>query len=137
MRRLFVDMLRYGFVSVAALVVDFGILMLLNSTFGVNYLIAATTSFILGLIVNYLLSNNHVFTDPKIKNKAVNFVAFSLIGVIGLVGNDVIIWICHEKIGLTVFLAKCISVVIIFFWNFLARRQFLYQGHKSVKEEVL
>ena len=128
-------MVRYGLVSVVALGVDFGILMLLNTAFGVNYLVAATTSFTLGLIVNYLLSNNRVFTDPKIKNKTVNFLAFSVIGVIGLVGNDVIMWLGHDKLGLTVFVAKCISVVVIFFWNFLARRQFLYQGYKTVEGE--
>ena len=66
MKRLFIDMFRYGIVSVVALAVDFGLLMFLNYSLHVNYLIAATISFLAGLVVNYLLSHNRVFTDPKI-----------------------------------------------------------------------
>ena len=135
MKKLFIDMAKYGAVSVVALIVDFGGLLLLNSVFHVNYLVAATIAFILGLFVNYALSNNRVFTDPKIKNKMGNFTAFAAIGIVGLIGNDVIMWICHEGIKLSVFYSKCIAVAIVFFWNFLARRQFLYQGHKSDKGE--
>lgn len=131
LRRLFFDAVKYGAVSVIALVVDFGVLLLLHSVWGVNYLIAATISFLLGLIVNYYLSHNRVFTDPKIKNKTMNFVAFSTIGLIGLVANDLIMWAGHDGLGMSVTLSKVISVVIVFFWNFLARRQFLYQGHKQ------
>lgn len=131
LRRLFIDAVKYGAVSVIALVVDFGVLLLLHSVWHVNYLVAATISFLLGLVVNYYLSHNRVFTDPKIKNKAMNFVAFGSIGLIGLVANDLIMWACHDGLGISVAFSKIISVVIVFFWNFLARRQFLYQGHKQ------
>lgn len=134
LRRLFVDAVRYGFVSIAALVVDFGALLLLHSAWNINYLAAATAAFLLGLVVNYYLSHNRVFKDQKIKNRAVNFFAFGIIGVIGLLGNNFILWLCHEQLGWTLVAAKIVSVAIIFFWNFLARRQFLYEGHKSVKE---
>lgn len=109
MKRLFSDMVRYGFVSVAALLVDFGILMLLHSVFGMNYLVSATIGFSLGLIVNYWFSNNKVFTNPKIKSKAMNFAAFATIGIIGLMANDVIIWFSHDRLGLSVFMSKVIS----------------------------
>lgn len=131
LKRLIVDATKYGVVSVAALAVDFGTLVLLNYTFGVNYLVAATVGFLLGLIVNFAMSHNKVFTDPVLKNKSVNFVAFGLIGVTGLLANNLIIWFAHEKIGLSVIFAKLIAVAIVFFWNFLARRQLLYRGHKS------
>lgn len=127
-------MVRYGLVSVVALVVDFGSLLTLNSLLGVHYLSAATVAFILGLATNYSLSNNRIFTDPKIKNNTLNFVAFGVIGIIGLLGNNILLWLFHERLGLSVAIAKLISVAIIFFWNFLARRHLLYQGHKTTKE---
>lgn len=135
MRSLFVDMLKYGTVSVIALIVDFGTLLVLNFVFNVNYLMSASVGFTLGLIVNFFLSNERVFTDPRIKSKTANFAAFALVGVVGLVANDAIIWLCHGVLNLSIFISKCIAVVIVFFWNFLARRQFLYQGHKSENGE--
>lgn len=135
MRSLFVDMIKYGTVSVIALIVDFGTLLVLNLVFNVNYLMSASVGFTLGLIVNFFLSNERVFAGPRIKNKTVNFAAFALIGVVGLVANDVIIWLCHGVLHLSVFISKCIAVAVVFFWNFLARRQFLYQGHKSENGE--
>lgn len=134
--RLFKDMLKYGLVSIIALVVDFCSLLVLNSVFHVHYLTSATIAFLLGLTANYILSNNRVFTGPKISNKTLNFIAFGTIGIIGLASTNFILWMCYEKIGLGLVLAKIISVVIVFFWNFLARRQFLYQGHKITKETI-
>ena len=133
MNRLFVDMMRYGAVSVLALVVDFGTLMLLANWLQVNYLVAATIAFLLGLITNYALSHNRVFTDPKITSQAGNFAVFATIGVIGLLGNNAILWLGHQQFGMPLTVAKCIAVAVVFFWNFLARRQFLYQGHKTHK----
>lgn len=134
--KLIIDMVKYASVSVIALVVDFGSLMLLNTVWHVNYLVAATIAFLFGLVVNYYLSHNRIFTDPKIKSKAMNFAAFGIIGVIGLIGNDIIMWACHDRLGFSVAVSKIISVVIVFFWNFLARRQFLYEGHKIAKGEL-
>ena len=130
LKRLIVDGMKYGITSVVALVVDFGTLLVLNHVFNVNYLVAATIAFLLGLIVNYAMSHNRVFTDPVLKNKSTNFIAFGLIGVIGLFANDIIIWFAHDKVGLSVLFAKMVAVAVVFFWNFLARRQLLYRGHK-------
>lgn len=135
LRRLFVDAMKYGAVSVIALAVDFGSLLILHSVFNIHYLLAATISFLFGLVVNYTLSHERVFTDPVIKNRPVNFLVFAVIGVIGLIGNDFIMWFGHECMGLTVFWSKCIAVGIVFFWNFLARRQLLYSGHRSKNNE--
>jgi len=125
-KKLLRDMVHYGFVSVFALFVDFGSLLILNSIFHVNYLIASTVAFLLGTIANFALSNGRIFKNPIIKNRAGNFIAFTVVGLAGLVANDIIIWLCHSQFGFNVPLSKCVSVVIVFFWNFLARRQFLY-----------
>jgi len=51
--RLFVDLLRYGAASAAALAVDAGTLLLLVSFFGLNYLVAASIGFLSGLAAVY------------------------------------------------------------------------------------
>lgn len=130
-RALIRDLFTYGFVAVFALAADFGSLLALHAA-GVQYLVAATIAFLIGTVVNFVLSHGRVFKDPVIKNRAANFTAFTAIGLLGLVGNDVILWIFHAKVGLGLAVAKAIAVVVVFGWNFLARRQFLYKGHRDV-----
>ena len=94
----------------------------------VNYLVAATIAFLVGTLVNFGLSHGYVFHNPVIENQAVNFAAYAAIGAVSLAGNDIIIWFCHSKLQMSLLLAKSVAVAIVFFWNFLARRQFLYRG---------
>lgn len=126
-------MVKYGIASVLALGVDLGLLLLLIHVFKVNYLVAASIAFCVGLIVNFAVSHNRIFKNQRIKNNVYNFAAFTAIGVIGLCVNAVILWVCFDIMNLSLIVSKCISVVIVFFWNFLGRRQFLYQGHISQK----
>lgn len=121
------DMVKYGAVSVIALVVDFSSMMLMHSL-GINYLLATTLAFLFGLVTNYVISNRLVFKNPKINNSQILFIAFGLVGVIGLIINDFIIWFTHSELQLNLVLSKIIAVTIVFFWNFLARRNFLYHG---------
>jgi putative flippase GtrA len=129
--KLFVtDMFKYGLVAAVALTVDFGTLLTLNA-FGVNYLVAATIAFVLGLLVNFFLSHERIFHKPIIQNKTLSFTAFFTIGVVGLAFNDAIIWFLVSQFALVLPLAKLIAVAGVFFWDFTARRELLYKGHKE------
>lgn len=129
-RKFVTDLFKYVFVAVFALAADFGSLMCLH-VLGVQYIVAATLAFLIGTIVNFSLSHGYVFKDPVIKNKTMNFVMFATIGVAGLIANDVIIWLLHGRADQNLALSKLAAVIIVFFWNFLARRQLLYRGHKE------
>lgn len=130
------DLLKYVLVAVCALVVDLATLLILHRL-NVQYLVAATTGFVLGTIVNFLLSRGFVFRDPVIKNKIANFMAYAAIGILGLLCNNVIIWLCFSKAGFTLAVSKLAAVAVVFIWNFLARRQFLFRGHKvPVEREI-
>lgn len=131
------DLFKYGFVAIFALAADAGTLFTLHAL-GLNYLVAATIAFLLGTVVNFFLSNGYVFKDPVIKNRGANFTAYTLIGAVSLVFNNVIIWFCFSHLGLALVAAKGTAVAIVFFWNFLARRQLLYNGHKteSIGKEI-
>lgn len=128
-------MVRYALVSVVALLADLGVLFSLYYIFHINYLVAASVGFAVGLIVNYKMSHNRIFVNPKIESRMMNFGAFAAIGLIGLVANDVVIWLGHSVLGYTVVVAKIIAVALVFFWNFLARRQMLYM-RKEIQEGV-
>lgn len=123
-----IQLFRYGFVGGAAFLVDYGVLVLLTEVFGMHYLLSATISFILGLVTNYLLSVVWVFNNRTLGNRWAEFTVFAIIGVIGLGLNALIMYVCTDKMGIHYMISKIISTVIVFFWNFFARKFVLFKA---------
>lgn len=123
---LHIQMLRYGFVAAIALAVDFGSLIFLHEVFGMHYLIAATIGFLLGLSVNFLLSIIWVFPLHRPEDRRREMFLFAGIGVIGLIATDILMLLFVETVGLYYVLAKALTTIIVFFWNFFARKFAIY-----------
>ena len=128
----FIQFVRYGLVSVIALAVDFGGMVLLVELLSIHYLVAATVSFISGLAVNYLLSRAWVFTERKYESRVKEFIIFTSIGIVGLLLNNSIMWLAVEKIGIYYIFSKIIATILVFFWNFGLRKMLVF---KQVKTE--
>lgn len=126
-----VQLFRYVFVGGIAFVADFGCLFLLTEYAGLHYLVSATISFIVGLAVNYILSTLWVFKEGKVKNRYVEFLFFALIGVIGLGLNALIMYVFTDLLSVYYLLSKIISTVLVFMWNFLARKYLLFNPEKK------
>ena len=124
-----IQLLRYTFVGGIAFVVDFTSLYLLTEFAGLHYLHSAAIAFILGLIINYILSILWVFKSRAVNKKIIEFTIFVIIGIVGLGLNIIIIWFFTERLSIDfLYYSKLISTVIVYFWNFLARKYILYRG---------
>ena len=115
------DIFKYGFVSVFALAVDVGLLYVLVEFAGMLHIAAATVAFTGGLVVNYSLARLFVFKNSKHPLRQ-EFIWYATIGVIGLVLNDLIIYLL-VWMQLWYLYAKAISVAVVFFFNFFGRRR--------------
>ena len=122
----YIEFLRSIVVSIIALLADFGILVALKEGAHANYLVAATISFSIGVVVNYILSVRWAFNNRKLTSKHIEFLVFVVICAVGLAFNLLIIAGGVNYFHLDYRLAKGISTIIVFFWNFLARKKFLY-----------
>lgn len=122
-----IQLFRYLFVGGTAFVVDFGLLAALTELCGVPYQLSACISFIGGLCVNYILSIKWVFdSSARTRGESITeFISFALVGVVGLGLNALIMWLFTEKIMLHYLVSKIISTIIVFAWNFLARRSLI------------
>lgn len=125
---LFIQFFRYTLVGGLAFVVDLVLLFVLTEYAHWHYLVSATLSFLAGLLVNYILSTQWIFRSSKIKNKKIEFILFGLIGVIGLGLNNVLLYFFTDLIGLYYMLSKLITAVLVYAWNFLGRRYFLFNA---------
>lgn len=126
-RRLLAEMIRYGLVSVIALVVDYATLFICYELLGWHYLTAATLAFSFGIVANFICSRVWVFDKSK-HHTWVEVAIFLAVGVTGLGLNNLIMYVAHDKFAVAVMVAKIISTAIVFFWNFLLRRFLIYTG---------
>ena len=129
----FLQLFRYTFVGGIAFLADFGTLFALTEFLNIHYLISAAIAFILGLTVNYFLSVKWVFNIRTVNNKLLEFWLFALIGIIGLGLNELFIWIFTDLLSIYYLLSKIITTAIVYFWNFLARKFFLFNKQNSDK----
>ncbi len=116
----FLGFFRYLFVGGTAFVVDAGSMWIFEKI-GLHYLSAAVPAFLLGLITNYLLSKLLVFQDKDI-SKALEFVIYGVIGVIGLGLTELIMFLLTDVAGIYFLISKVIAAAIVTFWNFFAKK---------------
>ena len=125
--KLLVQFVRYFFVGGFAFVVDFGLLYILTEYAGLHYLLSATLSFIVGLLVNYIISCIWVFNNSKFKSRIVEFLFFAAIGVVGLGLNDFFIWLFTGCIGTHYMFSKIVATALVYLWNFFARKYLVFR----------
>ena len=123
---IFIQLFRYLFVGGTAFIVDFFFLYFFSDICGIYYLLSAVFSFIISVLVNYIMSTNWVFNQDNIGNKMLEFNLFILISTVGLIFTEILLYFFTDIIGLYYLISKIISAVIVLFWNFLARRVMFY-----------
>lgn len=123
---IFIQLFRYVFVGGLAFIVDFFFLYFFSDICGIYYLISAILSFIISVLVNYILSTKWVFNQDNIDNKVLEFNLFILISTIGLIFTEILLYFFTDILGIYYLVSKVISAVIVLFWNFLARRIMFY-----------
>jgi len=119
------DLFFYGLCSAAALGLDCGLLYGLTHA-GLGYLPSAAISFFAGMLLAYYLSVRFVYGDRRSLDWKREAVGFFIIGFLGLLLNQIILFVSVEAIGLQLALAKIVSAGLVFLFNFAARRSLLF-----------
>ena len=132
MRNLMAEFGRYFLASAVGLSVDFGLLFVLTEFAGFHYLASATISFLAGLTTVYFLSVKWVFKARQISSPKIEFLIFAFIGVVGLILNNLGLWILTDLAGIYYLLSKVAVTGGVFMWNFGARKMLLFRLKKSL-----
>lgn len=125
-----VQLLRYLISGGVAFVVDASLLYLLTEWGGFHYLLSTVISYSVGLVITYLFSILWVFDARDVNNRALEFSIFTLIGVMGLGLTSLLMWLFTSKLGLFYLFSKMVVTVIVFIWNFIAKKILLFRGKK-------
>ena len=131
MSKLFEQILKFGVVGMLAFLVDYGVLMLLSQVFGVDPVLSAGISFCVSVVFNYLASMRYVFTHRDDMSKTKEFVIFIVLSAVGLVINEIIMWVGTRWLGTTglaVTVVKVFATAVVMVWNFVSRKIWLDGG---------
>ena len=123
--KLLIQIFKFGIVGVIATVIDFAFLYLFREFLHFPVLLANTLSFCISVIYNYTASVKWVFDVNKEKDARKQFVIFIIFSVIGLLLNDLIMWVSTDLLSIYYLLAKIIATLIVMVFNFVTRRLFL------------
>lgn len=122
---LFVQIFKFGIVGVIATIVDFAFLYFFKELCHFDVLVANTLSFCISVIYNYIASVKWVFDVNTEKDKRKQFITFIIFSVIGLLLNDLIMWVSTDSFHIHYLVAKIIATVIVMVFNFVTRKMFL------------
>ena len=124
MNKLVKQIIKFGIVGASAFLIDYSILYILTDFFGIYYLYSSIISFIVSVIFNYILSIKWVFDVSK-KQTIKEFSTFILLSIIGLIINQVIMYIMVEKANIWYMFSKIVSTIIVMVYNFITRKIFI------------
>lgn len=128
--------LRYAVVGGIASLVDISVFSLGISLFRINHIVSNSMAFVFGLVVNYLLSREWVF-NKKTHNVKRDFTLFSLIGFMGLILSNILMYglvdtgllyimLASSNNNIVKTVAKLIVIFLVFLWNFIARKRIVF-----------
>ena len=138
MKKLMEQILKFGVVGFLCFLIDFGITTGLANIFGVHYLISKFLGFVVSAVVNYILSIKFVFTQKKEMDKSKEFTVFLILSAIGLVINEVVMYLCIDVIydnsnslksvltrEFIISLSSILATGVVMVYNFISRKLFL------------
>ena len=118
---------KFCVVGGTGVVVDFGITFLFKEKLKLNKYIANSLGFMAAASTNYLLNRWWTFRshDPEVAQQYVQFVGIS---AIGLILNNIIIYLLNDKARLNFYLSKLIAIGLVTLWNFFMNYYFTFTG---------
>ena len=143
MKKLFAQIIKFGFVGGLCFLIDFVIstalfhLLIHITSRSTATAIGGFAGFTISVVVNYVLSMKFVFERKEDMSRKKEFVIFVILSVIGLGVNEAILLACSAIYeGSTVLMAafsdtlwfavsKVIATAIVMVYNFISRKIFL------------
>ncbi len=117
--------IKFGFVGLSGLFIDFGLTYLCKEKFQVPKYLSNSIGFITAASSNYYLNRIWTFEsqNPEILSQYGKFI---IISIIGLCLNNLIIYILNDRKGYNFYAAKLIAIGCTLLWNFSANYIFTF-----------
>ena len=105
-----------------ATLVDMGLLYFFTEYLDLWYLYSAALSYLVGMIVNFTL-NKYLNFRNRSNRVAAQFGIFAGVALVGLVLNQVILYLLVTVAGIWYMTAKVITVCLVLLWSFYGHKR--------------
>jgi len=123
---------RYFFVGGAAALTDLSLFFLLAQIAGLPYLAVGALSFLVATYINYILSICFVFRSGSRFSKGHEMLLVFAVSAVGLLVHQVVLYCAVDILKFPLMAAKLSATGSVFFWNFGARRYFIFRQPTSL-----
>ncbi|MDQ4138978.1 MAG: GtrA family protein [Bacteroidota bacterium] len=114
---LFIKFLKFGLVGFSGLVLDFSFTYLAKEKLRWNKYLANSLGFTIACCSNYFLNRIWTFRSAA-PGVALQFSKFVLISLVGLILNNLIVFLLSDKAHFNFYVAKFCAIILVIFWNF-------------------
>jgi putative flippase GtrA len=125
MNPFFFKIVKYGVVGFTGMIIDFTATWFLKEKAKINRFIANSIGFTIAAISNYLLNKYWTFHSQN-TNVTFEFASFFLIALIGLLINNLVIFLLNNKLKMNFYFSKLIAIGVVTSWNFLLNYYFTF-----------
>lgn len=128
------QVMRYGTSGVIAALSDYGVFVLLNLV-GVPLFFATAASLIMGLIVGFIFNKEWAFkAQPNVpeRNLMWQFLLYAALVAFNTIFAYWFISTTRQTLGISMYLAKILSMLIIVLWNFLIYKKIIFGARRSL-----
>ena len=116
---------KFAIVGLTSLAVDYALLMFLVEACEADLFFSTTVSFIVSVIINYVLSMRYVFDHREGMNRKREFTIFAILSAVGLGLNDLYMFVGVTMLNIGYQAMKLISTFLVTWYNFFSRKKFL------------
>ncbi|BAF72490.1 conserved hypothetical protein [Sulfurovum sp. NBC37-1] len=120
-----IQFLKYGIVGVISVVIDYFLLYLSYSHFGLSSSVSISIGFWGSTILNFLMHRFYTFSETTNSNHFIVIIKYILL----IIGSYFITLIMIEKLleyGLNIYFAKLISLLIVYVYGYIIGKKIVF-----------
>jgi|SRR5262249_11633523 len=125
------SILVYFFVGGVSFLGNFVTFLTLVQLIGLHWVAGNVVAFVVGTFINYLLSLRFVFESKNFLERKFEITLAFIVSAVGVALEMILIYLAHDIANINLYISKLIAAGIVFFWNYGARRFFIFGAVKS------
>ena len=122
---LIIKFIKFCIVGFSGLLIDFIITFISKEKLKIHKYISNSLGFVIAVCTNYYLNRIWTF-DSNSTQIFEEYTSFFIISIVGLITNNIFLYLFHEKLGKQFYISKFIAILLTSFWNFFANYYYTF-----------
>lgn len=120
-----IKFIKFCIVGGSGVIIDFGFTYLCKERWKINKYISNSIGFIIAATSNYILNRIWTFSSQN-QEIAKEYFSFIIVSIVGLLINNLVIWLLHGRKNYNFYLAKVGAIIVATLWNFIVNYLFTF-----------